>query len=146
MLSIWQSVFNTILFLKSFQRVQMTLQEVQDLADRQRQQILYNSQEIMEKQKQLMRMHTDFKTRFKIQNGSQSPSDTPIVGASPKQVRMPSPQSGSQSPIIPSNKPEKEQYARMLRQTYQNMGKMQNRNQLQQDLNIKKFSNIELGR
>ncbi|XP_065656588.1 apoptotic enhancer 1 protein isoform X2 [Hydra vulgaris] len=134
---------------QGFQRAQLTLQEVQDLADRQRQQILYNSQEIMEKQKQLMRMHTDFKTRFKIQNGSQSMSEDmiPTGPSAPgsKQARISSPQSTTLSPSTPEIKPEKEQYARMLRQTYQNMGKMQNRNQLLHDLNIKKFTNIELG-
>ena len=53
--------------LQGINRAQLTLQELQSLAERQREQILYNSQELMEKQQQLMKMHHDYRAKLKAQ-------------------------------------------------------------------------------
>ena len=41
---------------------------------------------------------------------------------------------------------DQDQYAKMLRATYQNMGRIQNKNQMQHSIDVKKFNNTELGR
>ena len=120
------------------------MQELQDLAERQRKQILYNSKELMEKQQQLMRMHQDFRIRLKLQGEpSPRPPRSPRLDstepASPRIPRSP------KSPKSPLSKREQDQYARMLRETYQNMGKMQKRTNLQNEIDVRKFSNVELG-
>ena len=111
------------------------MQELQDLAERQRQQILYNSKELMEKQQQLMKMHHDFRSRIKSQKSNDSPEPrSPNSPSSPRPAKL----SGS--------KRNQDQYARMLRETYQNMGKLQNRSHMQQEIDVKKFNNVELGK
>ena len=138
-------------------RAQLTIQELQDLAERQRKQILYSSKELMDKQQQLMRMHNDFRTRLKIQNGvdvtpkspmpaTERPATERLVMERPAVVETNPP-----SDLIPPHpvkvpsKRDQDQYARMLRQTYHNMGKLQNRGLLQKELDIKKLNNVELG-
>lgn len=116
--------------MQGINRAQLTLQELQDLAERQRQQILYNSKELMEKQQALMRMHHDFRNRLKIQTSTLPPTSSPAP-VSPVDSRK----SGQ----------EQDQYAKMLRQTYQShMGKLHGMNSAHNDADIQKFNNSEL--
>lgn len=129
------------LFLQGINRAQLTLQELQDLAERQRKQILYNSKELMEKQQQLMKMHQDFRTRLK------KPDSPRIHAVSPRSPvePAPSPRGTKLSPKSPVGKREQDQYAKMLRETYSSVSRMQGRNSLQKEVDVRKFSNVELG-
>lgn len=107
----------------------------------------------MEKQQQLMKMHHDYREKLKkqqeanrsIPKGLKAQHDTHTT-----HTHLP------QSPMTPhrsprSSKPSKggvdqDQYAKMLRATYQNMGRIQNKNQMQHSIDVKKFNNTELGR
>lgn len=125
---------------KGINRAQLTLQELQDLAERQRKQILYNSKELMEKQQQLMKMHQDFRTRLK------KPDSPRIHAVSPRSPvePAPSPRGTKLSPKSPVGKREQDQYAKMLRETYSSVSRMQGRNSLQKEVDVRKFSNVEL--
>ena len=144
-------------------RSQLSIQELQELAERQRKQILYSSKELMDKQQLLMKMHNDFRTRLKIQNGidpaTKSPRPNPPKearqapttavlekpAASIAETTTPSPRT-SPRPAKSSEKREQDQYAKMLRETYNNMGKLQNRGKILKEVDIKKLSNVELGK
>ncbi|XP_066917513.1 apoptosis-stimulating of p53 protein 1-like isoform X1 [Clytia hemisphaerica] len=130
-------------------RAQLTLQELQSLAERQREQILYNSQELMEKQQQLMKMHHDYRAKLKAQqeNNRSVPKGLKAHENHTTHTSLP------QSPMAPHrtnrSRPSKggvdqDQYAKMLRATYQNMGRIQSKNQMQHNLDVKKFNNTEL--
>lgn len=162
----------------------MSIQELQNLAERQRKQILYSSKELMNKQEQLMRMHNDFRARLKIQNGTPKtarPSleprqpgqgldrtDRPVIDNRPvkdrpiierpvieRPVIVPavpdsspaSPRTSPRPAKVPSKR-DQDQYARMLRETYNNMGKLQNRGLLikKTESDIKNLNNVELGK
>ena len=156
-------------------RSQLSIQELQELAEKQRKQILYSSKELMDKQQLLMKMHNDFRTRLKIQNGidpaTKSPRtnhpkevggvrgapQAPVAAAGSKLEKpvagaavvdsgeSPSPRT-SPRPVKSGEKREQDQYAKMLRETYNNMGKLQNRGKILKEVDIKKLSNIELGK
>ena len=98
----------------------------------------------MEKQQQLMQMHENFRNRMKVKKDE---TDSP---SGKQQSRTESSSSLPRSPKSPkspgsSGNREKDQYAKMLRQAYQNMGRLQQRNHIQTEVDIKKFNNIELG-
>lgn len=137
---------------KGINRAQLTLQELQSLAERQREQILYNSQELMEKQQQLMKMHHDYRARLKAQQEAnktapKSPAAQPDNQASHVRLSV-SPVMVHRAPRTPRSpkgkSAEQDQYAKILRATYQNMGMIQNKNQAQHTLDVKKFNNTEL--
>lgn len=137
------------MLIQGINRAQLTLQELQDLTERQREQILYNSQELMEKQQQLMRMHQDYRARLKAQQqaGTKSVPKTLQAQHTNHQTHAQLPQSpmALRSPRSSKGKgAEADQYAKILRQTYQNMGRIQTKNQLQHNVDVKKFNNIEL--
>ena len=103
----------------------------------------------MEKQQQLMKMHHDYRARIKAQQAGQPP--IPKRQKAKHHTHQPH-ANLPQSPMAPrsprSSKgkgADADQYAKMLRQTYQNMGRIQTKNQLQHNVDIKKFNNIELG-
>ena len=101
----------------------------------------------MEKQQQLMQMHENFRNRMKVKKDE---TDSP---SGKQQSRTESSSSLPRSPKTPkspkslggSGNREKDQYAKMLRQAYQNMGRLQQRNHMLTEVDIKKFNNIELG-
>jgi hypothetical protein len=158
-------------------RSQLSIQELQELAEKQRAQILYSSKELMDKQQLLMKMHNDFRSRLKIQNGvdpvtksprppkesrplppapatklNKQPQPTAVAVAPPPAAAavapapLPAAASPRTSPRPPKScdKREADQYAKMLRETYNNMGKLQNRGKMTKEVDIKKLSNVEL--
>lgn len=150
-------IFKRKSFFHLFQginRAQLTLQELQSLAERQREQILYNSQELMEKQQQLMKMHHDYREKLKKQQAAARQTIPKSLQAQhdshTTHAHLP------QSPMTPHRAPrslnkkgkggvDQDQYAKMLRATYQNMGRIQNKNQTQHSIDVKQFNNTELG-
>lgn len=105
----------------------------------------------MEKQQQLMKMHQDYRARLKSQQTAGKKTIPKSLQAQhdahQPHAHLPQSPMAPRSPRSSKGKgAEADQYAKMLRQTYQNMGRIQSKNQLQHNVDVKKFNNIELGK
>jgi len=101
----------------------------------------------MEKQQQLMKMHHDYRARLKMQQDANRTVPKSLQAQQNNHsthAHLPQSPKVSRQARKSKGGVDQDQYAKMLRATYQNMGMIQNKNKMQHNIDVKKFSNTEL--